>query len=135
MSARKNTTLYQQIDLTLKGKELELPAGQSFFDTDGHQRTAIRIKWWEDQNTTPLAQMPVKPISGLSDQVVTDASSIYYPPGAKPVFFGHYWLEGAPTLLRDNICCLDYSVAKGGVLAAYRFDGEQQLDEGKWVFA
>jgi hypothetical protein len=37
-------------------------------------------------------------------------------------------------LQRENICCLDYSVAKDGKLVAYRYDGEQQLDEGKLVF-
>lgn len=38
---------------------------------------------------------------------------------------------------RENVCCLDYSVAsyKGnGTLAAYRFDGEQTLDNRKIVY-
>ena len=29
--------------------------------------------------------------------------------------------------------CVDYSVAKGGPLVAYRFDGEPQLSAGKFV--
>ena len=45
----------------------------------------------------------------------------------KPVFFGHYWLKGEPNLYRDNICCLDYSVAKNGFLCSYRFNGEDKL--------
>ena len=55
----------------------------------------------------------------------------------RPVFFGHYWLTGIPKLIRDNVCCLDFSVAgyRGdGRLAAYRFDGEQRLDESKFVW-
>jgi hypothetical protein len=32
------------------------------------------------------------------------------------------------------VACLDYSVARpGGKLVAYRWDGEQQLDAGKFV--
>jgi hypothetical protein len=37
-------------------------------------------------------------------------------------------------LYRGNICCLDYSVAKHGFLAAYRFNGESVLDATKFVF-
>jgi len=50
------------------------------------------------------------------------------------VFFGHYWLRGKPQLLRRNVCCLDYSVAAGGCLACYRFDGKQQLEATKLVW-
>jgi hypothetical protein len=45
-----------------------------------------------------------------------------------PIFFGHYWLKGTPMLLGPRHACLDWSVAKGGRLCAYRFDGEQTLD-------
>ena len=52
----------------------------------------------------------------------------------KPVFFGHYWLKGQPVIQRENICCLDFSVAKQGYLAAYRFDGEQVLNTSKIIY-
>ena len=61
----------------------------------------------------------------------------FYGEMERPVFFGHYWLTGIPKLIRDNVCCLDFSVAgyRGdGRLAAYRFDGEQRLDESKFVW-
>ena len=60
----------------------------------------------------------------------------FYGENERPVFFGHYWLTGLPELIRDNVCCLDYSVAgyRGdGRLVAYRFDGEQKLDNRKFV--
>ena len=58
-----------------------------------------------------------------------------YPEQAKPVFVGHYWLKGIrPELLRHNIACVDWSVAKGGFLCAYRWDGERELDSGKFVW-
>ena len=51
------------------------------------------------------------------------------------MFVGHYWLSGPrPTLLRHNVACLDWSVAKGGFLCAYRWDGEQVLDEKHFVW-
>ncbi|MBL4648156.1 MAG: hypothetical protein JKY03_00365 [Aureispira sp.] len=51
-----------------------------------------------------------------------------------PVFLGHYWLKRAPNLYRNNICCLDYSIAKNGFLCAYRFSGERQLFHGNLVY-
>ena len=44
------------------------------------------------------------------------------------VFFGHYWLKGDPSIYRENVCCLDYSVAKNGKLVAYRLNGELVLN-------
>ena len=58
----------------------------------------------------------------------------YYPEQAKPVFFGHYWLRGKPVLQRSNVCCLDYSIGKKDKLVAYRFEGENELEEEKLVW-
>ena len=43
-------------------------------------------------------------------------------------------LGGTP-LHSDTVACLDYSIAKGGKLVAYRWDGEPLLDAAKfrWV--
>jgi hypothetical protein len=51
------------------------------------------------------------------------------------VFVGHYWLTGKPIPLTRNVACTDFSVAKGGKLVAYRWDGESVLgeDKFKWV--
>ena len=44
-----------------------------------------------------------------------------YPPDAPLVFFGHYWLDGPhPSAQSANTVCLDWSVARGGFLCAYR---------------
>lgn len=45
---------------------------------------------------------------------------------------GHYWLTGSPTPLAANVACTDYSVAKGGKLVAYRWDGESELSADKF---
>jgi hypothetical protein len=55
--------------------------------------------------------------------------------GNRPIFFGHYWMQGTPHLMKDNIACLDWSVVQDdGKLVAYRFDGEQVLDASKLVW-
>ena len=51
-----------------------------------------------------------------------------------PVFVGHYWLQGEPHALSDKVACLDCSVAKGGKLAAYRWDGEGTIDPAKFAW-
>jgi hypothetical protein len=75
--------------------------------------------------------MSVVPMDNLPDHPL-DLSALdshdYYLHAEKTVFFGHYWLEGAPSPFRHNVCCLDYSVAKGGQLVAYRFDGEEKTE-------
>ena len=50
-------------------------------------------------------------------------------------FVGHYWLQGKePELLARNIACVSWSVAKSGFLCAYRWDGERELDDQKFVW-
>jgi hypothetical protein len=50
------------------------------------------------------------------------------------VFVGHYWMQGTtPTRLAPNVACLDWSVARGGPLVAYRFDGESEIDNARFV--
>lgn len=136
-SVIEGTPFNLAIEETLKGKEIKMPEGLSFKDKDGHHRTDIRIKWWEDPTKSNYSQISVEPLETLP-QIPIDLSLLtnneYYGETEKPVFFGHYWLKGSPSVYRDNICCLDYSVAKEGYLAAYRFDGETQLRNDKLVY-
>jgi hypothetical protein len=136
-SVKQGTELSEATDQTLKGKEMKMPEGHFFTDKDGAQRTDIRIKWWEDPSRMTYKSISVEPIDSLPEQVIDAAelkSKGFYPETDKPVFFGHYWLKDQPSLLKTNVCCLDYSVAKAGKLVAYRYDGERVLDEGKLVY-
>ncbi|MDB5202753.1 MAG: Calcineurin-like phosphoesterase [Ferruginibacter sp.] len=136
-SVKKGTALNDAIEQTLKGKELRMPAGLFFTDKDGTERTDIRIKWWEDPRNMTYKAISVETIANLPDTGINTSllkDLNHYPTDAKPVFFGHYWLKGKPSLYQNNICCLDYSVAKAGHLVAYRFDGEAKLDEAKLSF-
>jgi hypothetical protein len=130
-SVKKGTELNEAIDQTLKGKELKMPEGLFFTDKDGTRRTEIRIKWWEDPTKMTYKSISVEPIVSLPEKPieVSELTSLdYYREDDKKVFFGHYWLKGQPSLYKDNICCLDYSIAKGGKLVAYQHTGESTLD-------
>jgi hypothetical protein len=130
-SVQQGTALHDAVNQTLKGKEMKMPDGTSFEDKDGNERTEIRVKWWEDPSkmtyrsisVEPLDELPLTPIR-LSELDSLD----FYSDSDKMVFFGHYWLRGKPSIYKENICCLDYSVAKGGRLVAYRLNGESVLD-------
>jgi hypothetical protein len=136
-SVKNGTALNDAIEDTLKGKELKMPNGLSFKDKDGAKRTNIRIKWWEDPSKMTFKNISVEAIADLPEQpidITTLKNKDYYGVDSKTVFFGHYWLKGQPSIYRDNICCLDYSIAKGGHLVAYRLDDESQLDNRKLIY-
>lgn len=123
-AADKSTEAYTVIDEQLKGKEKQLPDGLSFLDKDGHKRTECRIKWWiKPKNRNEYRDIYL----GCPDEIVhskIDTSDfVYRYDDDKPVFFGHYWLRGRPALNGSQAVCLDYSVAKGGKLVAYRWNG------------
>lgn len=124
--------LYHLVEDTLKGKEMKLPHGLTFHDKDGHQRDEIRVKWWENPEQVTLKDYSVVDLPDLPE-APTASSFDWYKPDEPPVFFGHYWLRGMPELQKPNVCCLDYSIAKGGSLVAYRWHGEQPLSTSHFV--
>ncbi|WP_044206439.1 metallophosphoesterase [Flammeovirga sp. OC4] len=133
-----NDALNNAIEQTLKGKELRLPDGLTFADKDGNLRKDIRYKWWEDPLKMTFETISVHPVENLPSlpikaSILDDLS--YYKAVERPVFFGHYWLKNQPMLFKPNVCCLDYSVAKGGLLVAYRFDGKKELQQDNFVMA
>ena len=136
-SINKKSDLHLALEDTLKGKEMPMPEGKSFTDKDGTKRKEIRIKWWEDPTKMTYKSISVEPITGLPDEKINVSNFEkldFYTENEKKVFFGHYWLKGAPSLYKKNICCLDYSIAKGGNLVAYRLDDENELNQQKFVY-
>ena len=136
-ACRKNQPLFGPVETILKGKEAKLPAGLGFHDKDGHFRTSTRVRWYADPHgqtyrTYSMAAEPIDCDLPLEQSVLEAAAP--YPATAKPVFIGHYWLTGEkPELLAPNVACLDWSVAKGGFLCAYRWNGEQTLDPAQFA--
>ncbi|HER39699.1 MAG TPA: hypothetical protein ENO10_00585 [Salinimicrobium catena] len=114
-----------------------MPEGLSFYDKENINRTEIRIKWWEDPSKMTYRSFSVEPLELLPEDPVNLSdlkSPNFYRDDDKQVFFGHYWLRGEPSLYKDNICCLDYSIAKEGKLVAYRHNGESVLDKRNLVY-
>ena len=118
---------------------MDLPDGITFRDSENVLRKRARIRWWIDPKGKTLRELAFQP--GVELPACKAPADIcgrdFYGEDERPVFFGHYWLTGMPQLIRHNVCCLDYSVAgyRGdGRLVAYRFDGEQRLDESKFVW-
>ena len=132
------TPLFRALEIVLRGPEAELPSGISYFDKDGHERHKMRIRWFlppveHTYRTYGLQADEIACDLPIAAELITATQS--YPADAKPVFIGHYWLQAEhPALLTSNVACLDYSVAKGGFLTAYRWDGETELSDSKFVF-
>jgi hypothetical protein len=135
-SCDKKRWEYEAIETILKGKEIPLPAGHTFHDKERNVRHNIRVRWW-DRSATTYAQAYLGPESArthIPDDEIAGDHLIEYSHEEPPVFLGHYWMEGKCESLASNIACLDYSVAKtGGKLVAYRWDGERELNNNKFV--
>lgn len=137
-ASRKGSEEYEAVETLLKGKEIELPNGQSFFDKDGNARHNVRIRWFDGEATTYQAAFlgPDNARSHIPEDPIGADHIIQYSHDDPPVFVGHYWLDSEPRMLAPNVACLDYSVAakSGGKLVAYRWDGEQELSDEKFLF-
>jgi hypothetical protein len=127
---------FKAAEALTKGIEIPLPPGFSFKDKDGISRNRVRVRWWDGQAATYRQAALLN--EGLREQLpdlpIPVHARLAYT-CAKPVLFGHYWLTGQPELQSDYAACLDYSVALGGPLCAYQWDGETALnaDHLCWV--
>ena len=127
---------HDAIELILKGPETRLPDGGHHTDKDGTQRSRVRLAWWMPPSTSWSAvTRPPNIITGpYGDTRVPAETGLGYSLESPPVLFGHYWLSGQPAPLGPNVACLDYSVAKGEKLCAYRWSGESVLSEKNFVY-
>jgi hypothetical protein len=132
---------FHALETILKGKEIPLPEShEGFKDKDGNRRHHIRIKWWDNRakNYRDAFMGPESALTDIPDDEITGEHLIEYTVEDKPLFLGHYWLEGDIKPLAKNIACLDYSVAKpksDARLVAYQYQGEKVLKQEhfKWV--
>ena len=135
-ASREGWMEFETVEALTKGPEVPLPVGVSFRDKDGHERHKVRVRWWHQGPTTyrELALMPDDLRDGLPDHEVPGGAHCGYD-SAKPVFFGHYWMTGAPQLQSPTVACVDYSAGNGGDLVAYRWEGEPTLDASHFFSA
>jgi hypothetical protein len=129
--------VFESLECILKGPEHLLPDNLKLDDRAGHPRRNVRVRWFDGPPPQTFTDITF-PRSG-------DTRLLNYPPpgcwaalgystNLPPVFFGHYWLtDDNPAPVAPNAACLDYSVARGGKLVAYRFDGEQTLSAKHFV--
>ncbi|MEI6279096.1 MAG: metallophosphoesterase [Verrucomicrobiota bacterium] len=134
--SRKGTPEYDAISLIINGPEAELPEGYQHETADGRTRTEFRVKWWLDIAGLNCRQAIFPGNPAIPELPPHDIPKTGYPQNTPPTFFGHYALKsGTPAPIRPNLACLDYGTGKGGFLCAYRWDGEKEIDPGKFVTA
>lgn len=146
-ASTKGDPLYHAIDVLLKGPEISLAEyGQpAYQDKGGAIREKARICWW-DEDATTLRQIALvddgsktvdgEPYPVLPDIEIPLEERDYAYTGTVPVFFGHYWRSDEPEPSRDfgaRSACVDFSVAKGGALTAYRWSGEDRVDPDHYI--
>ena len=135
----QGTTTYDAIEAILKGPEISMD-GTKYLDTDRNERGDARIAWWRSDSQslrdvvllpTDACQRDGTPLPPLPDTPV-DLSHLVYT-NEVPVLFGHYWHSGVPAALTPTTACVDFSIAKGGQLVAYRWSGEATLQNDHFV--
>lgn len=138
-SADHSSVAYKIFDHLLKGLRLPLLDGQMLVSKDGYTRNVFRAKFWADHPETykdvvfqPDALPDSAMITPLTDQQKHICS--IYSADDPLLFVGHYWCEGMPAPIQNNLACLDYSAVKYGKLVAYRLDDETQIDRNKFVW-
>lgn len=127
-------SIFKAVEAMCKGVEIPLPQGYSFTDKYNIERRRVRVRWWDTSAITyhQAAMLSEVERETLPDLPIPEHARLNIPHD-KPLFFGHYWMTGRPTVLSDKVACVDYSAGKGDPLVAYRWDGESTLDEAKFV--
>lgn len=129
----------RSVDRLTRGTNLRYPEGRYLLSRDGVKRSVFRTKFWaEDPEIYDDVVFQPDPLPKDLQARPLDANEksglVHYPESEKPLFFGHYWLDGKPETQRKNLACLDYSAVKFGRLVCYRYDGESVLDDKKFVW-
>ena len=138
-SAEMGTPEQTCIDRLISGTDLRLPNNEFMVSSDGMQRRYFRTKFWSHKPKI-YGDIVFQP-DMLPDHIHNQALSgvdfsriVHYSRDEIPVFVGHYWLDGEPAPITDNVACLDYSAVKDGKMVSYRMDGEAVLHKDKFVW-
>ncbi len=134
-SATKGSKEFEAIDKLLKGPEIPLPLTFSAPDSEGFERTEMRLAWWKPRsggNRFRYDELAVPGEGNMPSDIIPVEDLKRWPGyanGEEPVIFGHYWLPAdAPAPLSANAACVDFGVAKPGWrLVAYTWRGERTL--------
>ena len=138
-STDPTTQAYQILDRLTRGPHVSLPEGIAIHSGDGFTRKSFRAHFWaqDPQQWGDVVFQPDNLPGDLETRELTAEERqqlSYYGPEQPPLFIGHYWCEGIPSLPARNIACLDYSAVKYGRLVAYRWSGEATLNADHFVW-
>ena len=128
LTGRKGTAEYHALERVLKGVETPLPNGLFMIDKDGAKRHNVRVCWWKEklsyQRIHDIARTPSDSLAQIPKETISEKIDFSLNT-KKPIFIGHYWLNGQPEPLSSQVVCTDYSAAiDTGFLTAYQFDSE-----------
>jgi calcineurin-like phosphoesterase family protein len=138
-ACRKGSPEYHAIEHLLKGPEIDVDP--AFLDPSDNPRRRARFRWW-DPTADTMKRAAIIPDDAVTVDGVpypelpdTPLEEIPLPPYLDriPVFYGHYWETGEPTISGSHTACVDYSAGRGGPLVAYRWSGESALAVGNFV--
>ena len=136
-SAHTDSNLYKSIEILLKGKELKLPEKLHYNDHGSEARTEARIKWWQPRKRTIFGEDFASLPEHMIDKDISTFNHDYdffYEKEHTTVFFGHYWMDANKVqLMSSNACCVDYSIAKKGILVAYRHTQGEALSNDYFI--
>jgi hypothetical protein len=118
------------------GYEHKLPEGHFVTDKEGNKHDNARLAIWRHEAThlRDIAIVPGGDTSILPDLTIEELfAEGLKPVEGSPIFLGHYWFSGPVAAENAKVAVLDWGGAHHGPLTAYRWDGEQQLSDKKFV--
>lgn len=126
-------------DNLLRGTDMRLPEGRAISSKDGYTRHFFRTKFWASQPRTygDIVFQPDPLPDDIARRPLPEEARrelLQYGTREPPVFVGHYWMQGKPEPITPNVACLDYSAVKYGKLVAYRWSGEQRLQQENFAW-
>ena len=129
---------FRAIEQVLKGEEIPLPEDLVMTDPEGSPRRHIRARWFESPHGRTYRDYAMTPDDRFPEAIIPRESIpedfVPYGRHERPIFVGHYWMRGdRPSRLAPNVACLDWSVAREGPLVAYRFDGEAEIEDDRFL--
>ncbi len=121
---------------TCKGPDFQLPKDLLIFDNEGRPHRSFRMKWWETPEGKSFKDISIESRFDLPAYTIPKELVQYrkpYPENEPIVFFGHYCLKQDTGMITANLCCVDSCVTRTGKLMAYRWNGEEKLNEANFI--
>jgi hypothetical protein len=125
----------RRVNVLLKGPEVKLPEGKAIVDRQGYEHQDARLNWWMIDQANDLREAVRPDSEHLAGMPIPEKARRLGPPAPHepPVFFGHFGFSECPGLLGDNLACVDFQGKNADRIGAYRWSGEQKLNERNLV--